>query len=51
MKRILMITVFVLVMTVPALAVADCYIDGKRVPEGTRLGPLVCVGSEWVYRP
>lgn len=38
-----------LIMTVQATA--DCFFNGRRVPEGTRVGPLVCQDGQWVERP
>ncbi|MDE0048454.1 MAG: hypothetical protein OXO52_01610 [Rhodospirillales bacterium] len=51
--KLAFLVVFFLVamMTFPALAGADCYYDGQRVPEGTRIGALVCVNGQWEYRP
>ncbi len=46
---ILIGSVFVLLSTSQALA--DCYHNGQRVPEGTRIGPIVCVNGTWVLRP
>ena len=31
-------------------AFADCNYNGKRVPEGTRVGVLVCQNGKWVER-
>jgi hypothetical protein len=30
---------------------ADCYHNGKRVAEGTRIGVLVCENGRWVEKP
>jgi hypothetical protein len=38
----------VLLGTGPALA--DCYHNGKQVPEGTRVGVLVCENGKWVEK-
>jgi hypothetical protein len=35
-----------LIMTGQALA--DCVLNGKRLPEGTRIGSLVCEYGQWV---
>lgn len=32
-------------------ALADCYHNGELVPEGTRIGSLVCENGQWVERP
>lgn len=32
-------------------AVADCVFNGKPVPEGKRVGPLVCENGKWVEKP
>ena len=29
---------------------ADCYHNGKQVPEGTRIGTLVCENGKWVQK-
>ncbi|HSK38349.1 MAG TPA: hypothetical protein VK943_01145 [Arenibaculum sp.] len=39
--------VAVLVFSI-STASAECWLDGQRYPEGTRLGPFVCVDGEWV---
>lgn len=41
----------VVVLTMPVIAVADCYHNGQRVAEGTRIGPMVCENGRWEYRP
>jgi hypothetical protein len=38
-----------LIMTGQALA--DCVLNGKRLPEGTRIGSLVCEYGQWVEKP
>ncbi len=50
MTRILGVVILVALL-LPSLALADCYFNGQRVREGTRIGPMVCEGGEWVYRP
>ena len=30
---------------------AECYHNGKPVPEGTRIGLLVCEKGKWVEKP
>ena len=37
-------------LTVAAPALADCTYNGRTVPEGTRIGSLVCEGGRWVER-
>ena len=32
-------------------ALADCVLNGKRLPEGTRIGSLVCEYGQWVEKP
>ena len=32
-------------------ALADCVLNGKRLPEGTRIGSLVCEFGQWVDKP
>jgi hypothetical protein len=32
-------------------AFADCVLNGKRLPEGTRIGSLVCEYGQWVEKP
>ena len=49
MKRL--VTVIFLSTIIPTLAAADCYYDGQLVPEGTRIGPMVCENNQWVYKP
>lgn len=39
------------VVLVPTFAMADCYYEGKKYPEGARIGFLVCENGEWVVRP
>jgi hypothetical protein len=29
-------------------ALADCYLNGQLVPEGTMVGGLTCVNGQWV---
>jgi hypothetical protein len=29
-------------------ALADCYLNGELVPEGTVVGGLTCVNGQWV---
>jgi len=29
---------------------ADCYHNGQQVPEGTRIGTLVCENGKWVQK-
>lgn len=29
-------------------ALADCYLNGELVPEGTTVGGLTCVNGQWV---
>lgn len=41
----------VVLFAVTGQAYADCYQDGKAVPEGTRIGSFVCEGGQWVWRP
>lgn len=38
-----------LIMTGEVLA--DCVLNGKRLPEGTRIGSLVCEYGQWVDKP
>ena len=38
-----------LIMTGQVLA--DCVLNGKRLPEGTRIGSLVCEYGQWVEKP
>ncbi|MGF1658870.1 MAG: hypothetical protein ACFCUS_05535 [Rubrimonas sp.] len=33
---------------VAGAAAADCWYDGRKVPEGSRVGDLVCVNGQWV---
>lgn len=51
MKRFIITLVFLAVFAMATVAIADCYYRGIRVPEGTRIGPMVCQGGQWVYRP
>jgi hypothetical protein len=47
--EIFIIGVFaVLLGTGPVLA--DCFHNGKQVPEGTRVGVLVCENGKWVEK-
>jgi hypothetical protein len=32
----------------PVMALADCVHEGQTYPEGTRLGPYICQGGQWV---
>ncbi len=32
------------------IAVADCSYNGQDFPEGTVIGPYVCVNGEWITR-
>jgi hypothetical protein len=40
-----------LVLLSTTQALADCYHNGRLVPEGTRIGPIVCENGKWVPRP
>jgi hypothetical protein len=53
MKATRYVVAFVLLMflMMPVQAMADCLYNGKRVPEGTRIGPLVCEHGRWVPKP
>lgn len=31
-------------------ALADCYYNGKPVPEGTQIGSVVCQNGNWVEK-
>ena len=31
-----------------APALADCYLNGQLVPEGTTVGGLTCLNGQWV---
>ena len=32
----------------PTIAIADCFYNGKRYPEGGRVGMLVCEKGRWI---
>jgi hypothetical protein len=51
MSRIAVVITILLALSLPTQALADCYRNGKRVADGTRVGPMVCEDSKWVYRP
>ncbi len=38
----------ILVFAVHTLALAECILDGRRVPNGTRVGNLECRNGQWV---
>lgn len=38
----------ILILSTAAPAQADCVLDGRRVPSGTRVGNLECSGSTWI---
>ena len=52
MKRTCYIAAICLLMVLVGVeqALADYYLNGRRVPEGTRTGPLVCENGQWVER-
>jgi hypothetical protein len=52
MKRTYYIAAICLLMVLVGAeqALADCYLNGRPVPEGTRTGPLVCENGQWVER-
>jgi hypothetical protein len=46
-----MVTIGVLVFLLPVRpGVADCYYNGRRVAEGTRIGVLVCENGRWMEK-
>lgn len=51
MSRIAIIIAVQLALFLSTQAFADCYRNGKRVEDGTRVGPMVCEDGKWVYRP
>lgn len=44
-KRILFL-LFAALGSAPVFA--DCWHNGQKVPEGTRIGGLVCINGQWV---
>jgi len=38
------------ILALPWSALADCEHQGQVYPEGTRIGPYVCVDGQWVPR-
>jgi hypothetical protein len=44
--RMLMLAAGLALFAAPALA--DCYINGQQVPEGTTVGGLTCQNGKWV---
>ncbi len=48
MRRRIFVIVVGVVLSVAAPAVADCTLNGKPVPEGTRDGGFVCQNGQWV---
>ena len=52
MKRLAIMAIPFFLLSPPAVAQSEgCYHEGELVPEGTRIGPMVCENGEWVYRP
>ena len=48
-RKILIVGVLAMLLgTGPVLA--DCYHNGKQVPEGTRVGVLVCENGTWIEK-
>jgi hypothetical protein len=47
---ILRLTLLLCSLLAPTVAAADCVHSGKRYPEGSRVGLLVCENSEWVVK-
>jgi hypothetical protein len=37
-------------LLVPTSALADCFFNGRRYPEGARVGSYVCENNHWVLR-
>ena len=44
------IVILMVSLIIAAQARADCFFNGKKVPEGTRVGPLVCDNGRWVEK-
>ena len=51
MRRCVVLLAGLVILIVSTSALADCYYNGQRVPSGTRIGPMMCEGNIWVYRP
>ena len=49
-RRLARMMAAAMVIAVASPALADCVYNGKTVPEGTRVGPLVCENGRWVER-
>jgi hypothetical protein len=51
-SKLYIATVAVFVLLIGAgQALSDCVFNGKQVPEGKRVGPLVCENGKWVEKP
>ncbi len=48
MIRKSILTVFLLISA--STAQADCVYNGVIYPEGTIIGPYICIGTQWVIR-
>jgi hypothetical protein len=46
--RWLAVLVCSILLAVAGTALADCEYEGETYPEGTRIGPYVCVDGQWV---
>lgn len=47
---VLRVTLLLCSLLLPTVAVADCMHNGKRYPEGSRVGLLVCENQRWVAK-
>ena len=48
--RIQRIVLIMIVLLYGQMALADCTYNGVRYPSGTKLGPYVCSGTQWVIQ-
>ena len=46
--RTLVLALAAAALLVATPALADCYLQGQLVPEGTMVGGLTCVNGQWV---
>ena len=47
LTKLIRVAVFALAVISTTEALADCYLNGKRYPNGTVLGKYQCSGGSW----
>ncbi|MFC1748888.1 hypothetical protein ACFL2V_08770 [Pseudomonadota bacterium] len=43
------VTIFLFTLFLSSAVVADCEYNNAKHPEGTEIGPYVCVDNQWIH--